>query len=396
VTCYDACVRALLIIVSAGALLGAIAACDSLKVAPAPATTPEESDASSDAGQPADDAGDGSVADAQAYSTYVDRQRFLSLLRFPGPTTAKGSTGVCTSRFFVWRDADGTMHSWEASTHVRADHTFRSARSVLFPSDSFIAVDVLPAYAQVDVYPVGTPSLLLDTIPSPSSYAATNDGVIRADQSIGGVDIGGTKIRRWLYATKQTEDISQVLPTTQRLIAFANDQVVLPGGVDVPFALHVVSVKSKTAASVMFDNAASLNKAVPSPSGLLVDYARPGTVPALRLYRNDKDDAASLLELGDKLATLPGLFPDSPSGEHDFIGRVATYGHDVVVYGGAFGVFAFDLAKSALVPLQLDKDRQGFLPDIMCVMADAGLLVYRIFDDPTGQVWTVSIPGLLP
>lgn len=385
--------RSLLIFASAGALLGAIAACDSLKVAPPPATTPE-SDAATDADQPADDAADASVADAQAYKTFADRQRFLSLRRVPGPSIAKGSSGVCTSRFFVWRDADGTMHSWEPSTNQRADHMFRSARSTFFPSDSFIAVDVTPAYTEVAVYVVGAPLAIPDYMPYAASFAAANDGVIRADQAIDGVDTGGIKVRRWLSATKVTEDISQVLPTRESIIAFANDQVVIPGGVNLPFALHLVNVTSKTAGSVTFDAALSLKQALPSPSGLLVDYTRPGSVPALRLYRNDQDSATSRLELGDKLATLPGLFPDSPAGEHVFHGKIATYGHDVVVYGGAYGVFAFDLVKSALVPLQLDSD--GFFPDVMCVIADAGLLVYRIFDDPNGEVWTVKIPGLLP
>jgi hypothetical protein len=79
-----------------------------------------------------------------------------------------------------------------------------------------------------------------------------------------------------------------------------------------------------------------------------------------------------------------------------FIARVATYGNDVVVYGGSLGIFAYDLAKSSLVALQLSSDKQGFFADLMCVISDAGLLVYRMLGDPVGQIWTMKLPGLLP
>jgi hypothetical protein len=376
---------------SAALLLGAFVACDSLKVAPAGGS---DVDASSDGAQPLGDASasDGGPTDATSSMTYDERARFLSALRYPGPTTAQGSTGMCTSRFFVWRDGDGTMHSWEASTHLQFDHTFKSSRTTFLPSDSYIAVDVPPNYQNVAVYPVHSPGALVDSLPYAASFAASNDGVIRADQSTD----GGTQIRRWLFATKQTEDISQVLPTKEPIIAFANNQALLAGGVDVPYALHLVNVASKTSASVTFDDADTLRRALPSPSGLLVYYLRAGSVPALRLYRNDKDDAASRFELGDKLATIPPLFADAPDDEHVFIARVATYGNDVVVYGGSLGIFAYDLAKSSLVALQLSSDKQGFFADLMCVISDAGLLVYRMLGDPVGQIWTMKLPGLLP
>jgi hypothetical protein len=377
----------------------ATVACTSLKVAPeADGGAPGDDGGSPGDGAATDEAGDAGGPDAPGpYETYDGAQRFLSLMRQAGPVTAQGSAGRCTSKYFVWRDADGTMHSWEAKSGLRADHAFKSARPSFVPSDAFIAVDVTPSYASVAVYETGTtPNVLVDNIPYAFNFVAANDGIIRLDQSIDNVPLNGTKVRRWVASTKQTEDLSQVLPTQQPPVAFANGQVVVPGGVNVPFALHMVDVNAKTTSAVTFDDAVALRQVVPSPSGLLVSYARTGGAAGLRLYRNDKDDAASRVELGDAISALPALYADSPKDEHAFLSRFTTYGGNVVVFDSPYGVFAYDRVKARLAPLQLGKDKKVFFVDVLCVISDANLVAFREMGDLSGQIWTLSLPALLP
>jgi hypothetical protein len=376
----------------------ALAACPSLKSAPDGDAGPgQDPDAAAIPDAAADDASDAGAPDAKvSFASYDHAARTLAAMRLPGPSTVPGSSARCTPKQLFWRDPDGSLHSWSPPSLLSTDYTFKSTRLSFVPSDAFVVVDTVPSYATLDVYQSGVPSTLVDSIPYAFNYVASDDGVIRLDQRVDDVDLNGTKVRRWLASTKQTEDITGVLPTKQPPLAFASGQVVIPGDVTVPYPLHVVDVKGKTASTITFDAAITLRQALPSPSGLLVAYGLGGGLTGLRLHKGNKDDAASRVELGDQIAAIPGLFPDSPPDEHRPLSRVATYGKDVVVLDSAFGVFAYDMAKGALVPLQLGADRKTLFVDVMCVLEDAAALVFRVSGDPAGQIWWLSLPALLP
>jgi hypothetical protein len=36
------------------------------------------------------------------------------------------------------------------------------------------------------------------------------------------------------------------------------------------------------------------------------------------------------------------------------------------------------------------------VPDVMCVLKDAGLLVYRLPGDTVGQIWAVPLASVVP
>lgn len=325
---------------------------------------------------------------------YDDVQAALQAKRFPGPTTAQGSKGYCTSKYFVWRETDGTIHSWAAKTQARLDYTWKAAgqRSYFVPADSFIAVDVLPAYAQLDVYRTDAANTLVTSIPYANNFVSANDGVIRLDQSIGGTDLGGTKVRRWNASGNTTEDLTAVLPTREPPSSFVNDVLVIPGGITIPHPLYLVDVVKKTTGSVTFDGGIALQQTEESAAGdLIVSYVRNGSSgAALRVYKKNQNDATSRFELGDELDNRADYFTDAPKLEHKFLTRIATW-KQKVLYGSAYGIWSYDLVSGALAPVQLVSGKTAAVPDVMCILKDSNTLVYRMNGDTVGQVWAVSL-----
>jgi hypothetical protein len=379
------------------------AGCGQLKEAPEDegggANVPDDGGGTS---EPAPDAstigGDGGGdAGIETWDTYDEAQSALEAKRFPGPLTAAGSRGECTANHLVWRDSDGALHSWAAQTQSRIDYTFVAPqnRPLFAPSDSYVVVDVAPTYAELALYKTGEPGTKVTGIPYAYAWAAADGAVIRADQSIDNAPLGGTKVRRWNAGSGITEDISQILPTQQPPAAFAKGELVIPGDVVIPHPLYIVDVAKKTTASVVFDGALTARQILPSAEGLLVSYVRSGGTSALRIYRNNQDSAASRYELGDDLANRPGLYPDSPANEHRLNYRIAMHGR-TLLYGSLYGIFAYDFVSGALAPVQLAVKDTAMVADILCVIRDRGLLVYRDISDSQGQIWVVPLAGLIP
>jgi hypothetical protein len=363
------------------------------------ATTTDASDPGvepgSDAAQPGADAG----TDApKGPLLYDEVQAKLEAKRAPGPTTSQGSKGYCTSKYFVWKDSDGTLHSWAGKTQARIDYGFKApgTRPYFVPADTYIAVDI-PSYAQQDVYRTDTTNSLVGSIPYSFNFVSANDGVILLDQKIGnGPPLNGTKVRRW-KPTGPIEDITAtVLPTTEPPSSFVNDVVVIPGSVTIPYPLYLVDVVKKTTGSVTFDGGIALQQTEQFAGGLAVAYVRNGSAgSALRIYKGDKDDAASRFELGDEVANRAAYFSDSPGPlEHKFLTRVTTWGQ-TILYASAYGIWSYHLATGAMVPVQLAANKKTAVPDVMCVLADAGLLVYRMSGDTVGQIWAVPLTSVL-
>lgn len=145
-----------------------------------------------------------------------------------------------------------------------------------------------------------------------------------------------------------------------------------------------------------FDGAIALQQTEPFAGGLAVAYVRNGTSgAALRIYTGNKDDAASRFELGDEVANRAGYFADSPGAlEHKFLTRVTTWGRKIL-YASAYGIWSYDLPSGAMTPVQLVANKKTAVPDVMCVLADAGLLVYRMSSDTLGQIWAVPLASVL-
>ena len=384
---------------AAAAFLGAGAGCSDLRLADLPAEggTTQPGDGEGDGG-PGPATGDGSAGhDAPGPKgplDYDDVQGALQAKRFPGPTTTQGSKGYCTSKYFVWRETDGTIHSWAAKTQARLDYTWKAAgqRSYFVPADSYIAVDVLPAYANLDVYRTDTANTLVTSIPYAFDFVSANDGVIRLDQSIGGTDLGGTKVRRWNAASNTTEDLTAVLPTREPPSSFVNEVLVIPGGITIPYPLYLVDVAKKTTGSVTFNGGIALQQTEEGAGGdLIVAYVRNGASgAALRVYKKNQDDAASRFELGDELDNRADYFTDAPKLEHKFLTRVATW-KQKVLYGSAYGIWSYDLVSGALAPVQLVSGKTAAVPDVMCILKDSNTLVYRMNGDAVGQIWAVPL-----
>lgn len=262
------------------------------------------------------------------------------------------------------------------------------------PSDGFIAVDVLPAYAQLDVYRADLPNSLAGSIPYSFNFVTASDGVIRLDQKIDNVDIGGTKVRRWNAASGLTEDLTAVLPTREPPSSFVNDSLVIPGGFTVPYALWLVDVVKKTTSSVTFDGGIALQQTEQGAGGLVISYVRNGAAgAAMRVYKNNQDVASSRFELGDEVANRASYLADGPMLEHKFLTRVATW-KQKVLYASAYGIWSYDLVAGSLVPVQLVAAKKTAVPDVMCVVRDADVLVYRMSGDTLGQVWAVPLNSL--
>jgi hypothetical protein len=393
--------------VALATLAGAsMAACSELRIAdPAAEGGPSSSDeASTDSpsggpgqeGGPAADGGSGT--DGATGPLFYDAvQAKLEAKRFPGPTTAQGSNGYCTSKYFVWKESDGTLHSWAAQTQGRLDYAFKvQTRPYFVPADTFIAVDT-PSFTNIAVYHTNAANdLVTSSIPYSFNFVAANDGVILLDQKIGTTDLMGTKVRRWNAGTGLIEDISAVLTgVKQPPSSFVNDAVVIPASVTIPFALYIVDVLQKTTTSVTFDGALGLQQTEQSAPGLVVAYPRSGGVSAIRLYKGDHDDAVSRFEIGDDVANRGPYFQDGPPGEHKFIARITTWGQKVL-YSSAFGIWSYDVPSGAIAPVQLAANKKVGVPDVMCVVKDAGLLMYRLPGDTLGQVWAVPLASVIP
>jgi hypothetical protein len=380
----------------------AFVACAGLKSAetgpPGPGSGDDAGDAPPAPPPPAGDDGGatngGIDADVPTFASYDEAQAALEKKRFPGPTTAQGSTGYCAPSTFVWRDGDGSLHSWSGATQQKIDYTFKAARAMAGVSDVFLPVDITPSYQNIAVYRTDAASTQADTIPYAFNFVGSSDGVIRLDQKINNVSLNGTKVRKYVVATQQTTDVSQVLSTVQPPSSWAHDKVVIPADVTAPYPIYVVDVTAQTTAQVTFDGG-SLRLTHPATYGLLVSYARTGPTSALRLYKGDQDVAGSRVEIGDEVKNLAGLFPDSPAAEHDFLVRVAQY-KNTVIYDSAFGIFAFDVVTGKLYPIQLGAQKKAFLVDTLCVLEAQGLLVYRNLPDSVGQIWVVPLAGIVP
>jgi hypothetical protein len=193
-----------------------------------------------------------------------------------------------------------------------------------------------------------------------------------------------------------TEDISAILTDVrQPPSSFVNDAVVIPASVTIPYALYIVDVVKKTTTSVTFDGALGLQQTEQSAPGLVVSYSRSGGVSAIRLYKGDHDDAASRFEIGDDVANRGPYFQDGPVGEHKFIAHITTWGQKLL-YSSAFGIWSYDMVSGALAPVALAAGKRVGVPDVMCVVKDSGLLVYRLPGDTLGQIWAVPLASVIP
>lgn len=355
------------------------------------ASVPAERDAAPQDGDTTPD--DAATTDARSpLGTYDEVQRTLEALRSPGPVTAQGSRGTCTDSYFTWRDLDGTIHAWSGATQARIDYPYKAPRAPFVPSDENVPVDTA-TFSELSVYRTDGVGAKLAGLAYATYYWATNDGVLRLDQTIDNVDQGGTKIRQWVRATGTTVDVTQVLPTRQPPSSYAEGRLVVPGSTVIPFPLYVVDVASKTTTSVTFDGAIGLRETLPMSLGLLVAYARTGPTSALRLHKGYRD--ADRVEVGDEIANRPNLFSDTSADEHKLLSRIASYGK-WVVYDSSIGVFAFHLETGRIVPVQLGAGKKIFVVDVMCVMPTSRTLVYRKLGDTVGQIWTVPLDRLLP
>jgi hypothetical protein len=326
-------------------------------------------------------------------STYGAAQAALAQRRFPGPTTTQGSTGTCTTSRFVWRESSGAFHSWTAATQTQIDYGFTGpTQTLMVPSDAYVGV-YSSNYATVDVYDATTANSMVASLPYAFNFVATDSGIVRLDQRVNNMALSGTMVRLWVAAGNTTTQISSVLPTQQPPSSFGKSQVIIPGGVNVPYPLYITDVGTMMTTSVTFDGAIAIYNTLPTTSGLVVSYARSGPTPEIRLYQNDTDSMR--VEVGDELANIPPLFSDSPPREHAFIAHIAASGTNLI-YASAFGIFAFGLGDGSLRAVQLGPNKTTYVPDILCVIESPRTLIYRVQGDSVGQIWAVPLDGLLP
>jgi len=353
--------------------------------------TPDSGGGSAGDGATIPDGPSGSDAPYTGPETIEAAAARLAAFRFPGPRTSQGSTIACTPSGVVWRDPDGTMHGWRYDTQKQIDYTFKAPRRTPFASDALVAADD-PTYANLNAYDATQPGALVASQPYAFNYAADDTGIVRFDQKVNNVPLGGTKVRKWTASTGQTDDISTVLPTPQPPMRLANGKAVIPGDVNQPFPLYVVDIAAKTTGSVTFDGGISIYDALPVARGLLVSYARTGPVASIRLYQNY--DNGTRVELGDEVKAIPPLFEGSPPNEHSFAAQIAADG-DVLLYGSAVGIWAYDMVKGSLSAVQLGTG-QLFIPETMCTMGAVRAVAYRLNGDAIGQIWVVPLAKVLP
>ena len=378
--------------------------CGDLKIAHSQIGDGDPSSAGNDGGTDATSTiadGGGTPSDATSppaqRPVYADVQATLEAKRFAGPKTGTGARGHCTPSYFLWVNIDNSVHSWRGSTNARIDYGFidNGYHSYLFPSDVYFTVE--RPFIFVDVYRMDAANVLVSSLPYSENFASVSDGVVLLDQKIDGVDLGGTKVRRWNAASMMTEDITGVLATRESPSSFVNDTLVIPGAKDAPYLFHIVDVAKKTSTAVMFSNGNLVVQTEASPDGLLVAYVAGGGGAQLRLYKGNLDNAASRVELGSEIAALPPYFDDPPTTgqEHDFRPTIAMWGNKLL-FATDYGIWSYDLASKALTPVQLTANKLSGGPNLMCVMRSAGLLVYRMNNDPNNQVWAVPLTALFP
>lgn len=381
--------------------------CDDLKIAHSQGGPDDPSSPFYDAGADATSTtttadGGGTKTDATSPPAtrpyYADVQAVLEAKRFAGPKTSVSAREHCTPSYLVWVDGDKAVHSWRGTTKARIDYAWANSgyHPYLFPSDTFFTVE--RPFVFLDVYRLNAPNMLVTSLPYSENFVSASNGVILLDQKLEGVDLGGTKVRRWNATSMVTEDITGVLATRESPSSFVGDTLVIPGGKSPPYPLHIVDVAKKTSSTVTYSNGNAVMQTEPSADGLLVAYVNGGSGgAALRLYVGNVDSAASRLELGDDIDTLPAYFEDPPTTgqEHDFRPTIATWGKKIL-FTTDFGIWSYDRASKALVPVQLNAGKAPGPPNMMCVIRDAGLLVYEAKDDKDHQVWAVPLSATFP
>lgn len=329
----------------------------------------------------------GGVSSGGIPSTYAAAQLALAELRQQGPLTSQGSRGQCTDNYFVWRDSDGTLHSWSGLDGSVLDYAFVAGPRPYFrASDAYVAVDTSPT-GSIQVYRTNAANELVTTLPLAYSWSATNDGIVQIETSSGTTQ----RIRKWTPGGAN-DYLTSTFTTQQPPAAFGHGQLVVPADVTVPYPLYLIDVSTGAIGSVVFDAALAFRFAEPSPRGLFVSYARNGGTTALRWYRDDQD--GTRLELGDEIDNLPPYFSDGPANEHQFLAHMAFAGERTLFYDGFYGVWAYDLDAGSIRPVQLGADQKTLVPDTLCVLPGPNLLVYRDAQDPTGRVWSVPIADL--
>jgi hypothetical protein len=326
---------------------------------------------------------------------YADVQAALATRRFAGPKTGVSARGHCTPSYFVWVDQNKSVHSWRGTTKARIDYGFtdNGFHAYLFPSDAFFSIE--RPFVFVDVQRMDTANVLVTSLPYSENFVSANDGVLLLDQKESSVDLGGTKVRRWNAASGVTEDITGVLATRESPSSFNGDTLVIPGAKDAPYPLYIVDVVKKTSKTVTYSNGNILLQTEQSASGLLVAYVSAGS--ALRLYKGNLDTAAARIELDPDIDGRPAYFEDPPTNgqEHAFRAPIATWGNKVL-FATDFGIWSYDLVTTALVPVQLNGGKAPGRPDFLCVMRDAGLLVYKAHGDLDNQIWAVPLSATFP
>jgi hypothetical protein len=335
----------------------------------------------------ASDSGSGG-ADA---GTYEAAQAALQKLRYPGPTTAQGSTGRCTDSRFIWRDTDGSLHSWKAADESRVDYTFKQPTTSLhrFASDTYFPVDHSD-YSTVDVYDTTQPNSLVKALPYAYDSAGGSDGVFLFTQI--GAPTNATQAKHWTQSNDMTVNLGMQIPTPQPISTFRHGLAIYPSSVNAPYPLYIFDTSNGTQTSVTFDGGIAIYDTLPTPAGLVVSYARTGPVPSIRLYQNNQDGMRT--EIGDEVANLPGLYSDSPVNEHKFEAHVSADGNNLI-YASAFGIFSYAIGQGTLKAVQLGPNKTVFVPDIMCVIESQHVLVYRVQGDTVGQIWAVPLPAVL-
>jgi hypothetical protein len=53
------------------------------------------------------------------------------------------------------------------------------------------------------------------------------------------------------------------------------------------------------------------------------------------------------------------------------------------------------MVSGVLRPVQLVAGKKTAVPDVLCVLGDENLLVYRMSGDTLGQIWAVPLAGVL-
>ena len=379
--------------------------CDDLKLARSQSsggTLSAESDGGADGDASVPTMDGGTKADAPISPTlrpyYADVQAALATKRFAGPTTGPTARGHCTPSYFVWIDQDKAVHSWRGSTKAQLDYGFldNGYHSYFFPSDTFFSVD--RPFVNVDVYRMDVANTLVTSLPYTENFVTADNGVVLLDQKLDFVDLGGTKVRRWNAASMTTEDITGVLPTREKPSSFNNDTLVIPGGQNAPFLFHIVDVVKKTAKVVTYSDGKQFHQTEQSVDGLLVSYSSSSTAgPALRLYKGNVDTAAARIELAADINGRPAHFEDPPTNgrEHTLQPPFATWGKKVL-FATEYGIWSYDLSSKVLVPVQLNAMKVPGGVKLLCVMRDAGLLIYQNGNDLTHQIWAVPLSATFP